>query len=239
MKALTKEVRFCADTTNGKTLSCKCWHLLVCHNYISESGCSCDDKCRYRHVEAEEKLSKKSKKGGVKGSVCDFRGIYTNGLCNLKILFRQNLVYGRREIGIISHRQLLQRSLAPKLEFGKARIIPKCASQERSPCAPKCEERSHEENLHQERCARRAAWDLAKNIYKLKNSDKAAFYLPGEVHGMSTLVTSKRPEGRASMHVTSKKELRSEEMGTVKRSRKPTEVLTATLTRRHKCSFMT
>ena len=34
--------------------------------------------------------------------------------------------------------------------------------QERSPCAPKLEETSHEETLHQERCARRVAWNLAK-----------------------------------------------------------------------------
>ena len=41
-------------------------------------------------------------------------------------------------------------------------IIQKCAPHERSPCAPKVGERSHEETLHQERCARKAVWDLAK-----------------------------------------------------------------------------
>ena len=92
-------------------------------------------------------------------------------------------------------------------------IIQKCAPHERSPCAPKFEERSHEETLHQERCARKAAWDFAKkNIYKLKNSDKATFYIPGEVKGMSTPRASKRPEerefvvdSRASTHMMSKK----------------------------------
>ena len=44
-------------------------------------------------------------------------------------------------------------------------------------------ERSHEETLHQEGCVRKAAWDLAKNIYKLKNSDKATFKIPGEFKG--------------------------------------------------------
>ena len=86
----------------------------------------------------------------------------------------------------------------------------------------------------QERCARKAAWDLARNIYKLKNSDKTTFYIPGEVNGMPAPTTSTRPEERefvvvsgASMHMMSKKELSSEEMGTVKRSRNPTVVLTA------------
>ena len=41
-------------------------------------------------------------------------------------------------------------------------IIRKCALHERSLCAPKFEERSYDETLTQERCARKAAWDLAK-----------------------------------------------------------------------------
>ena len=52
-----------------------------------------------------------------------------------------------------------------------------------------------------------------KNIYKLKNSEKASFYNTGEVKGMSTPVTSKRTEERefvvdsgALMHMMSKKE---------------------------------
>ena len=60
---------------------------------------------------------------------------------------------------------------------------------------------------------------------------KLRFYVPGEVKGMSASVASKRPEERefvvdsdsgASMHMMSKKELSSEEMGTGKRSRNPT-----------------
>ena len=49
--------------------SCNFWHPPVCLNYESESGCKYGDKCRFAHVEAEEKPSKKSKKGGAKGSV--------------------------------------------------------------------------------------------------------------------------------------------------------------------------
>ena len=71
MNALTKEFRFCADTKivffEKKTTSF--WHLPVCQNFRSESGCTYGDKCRLRHVEAEEKPSKKSKKGGAKGTV--------------------------------------------------------------------------------------------------------------------------------------------------------------------------
>ena len=66
--------------------------------------------------------------------------------------------------------------------------------------------------MNNERCARKAASELAKKNYKLKNSDKATFYIPGEVKAMPA-PTSKRPEERefvvdsgASMHMMSKKE---------------------------------
>ena len=47
----------------------------------------------------------------------------------------------------------------------------------RNPNAPKFEDRSQEETEWQERCAREAAWRLAKNILKLKEKNKAAFLL--------------------------------------------------------------
>ena len=99
--------------------------------------------------------------------------------------------------------------------------------------APKFEEGSHEETLIQERCARQAAWDLAKKITSSRIQTKLCFHVPGEVKAKQA-PTSKRPEERefvvdsgASMHMMSKKELSFEEMGTVKRSRNPIVVLTA------------
>ena len=107
-------------------------------------------------------------------------------------------------------------------------IIQKCEPHERSLCAPKFGESSHEETLHQERCARRAAWDLAKYIYKLKDADKATFYTPIEAKVMPALI-SKSPEERefivesgASMHMRSKKHSSSNELDTVQRYRNPT-----------------
>ena len=69
------------------------------------------------------------------------------------------------------------------------------------------EERSHKETLHQERCAREAAWDLAKNICKPNKLDKTTFYIPTE-KGMSA-PTSKRPEEREfNAHDEQKNKLR-------------------------------
>ena len=49
-----------------------------------------------------------------------------------------------------------------------------------NPNAPKFEDRSQEETEWQERCAREAAEKLAKNILKLKEKNKAAFFSPSE-----------------------------------------------------------
>ena len=57
--------------------------------------------------------------------------------------------------------------------LGKIQVKPR---HQRSPYAVKFEDRSHEETERQEGCAQSKAWDLAKNIYKLKANDKATFF---------------------------------------------------------------
>ena len=47
---------------------------------------------------------------------------------------------------------------------------------ERSPNAPKFEDRSREETEWQELGAREAAWKLAKNVFKLKEHERATFF---------------------------------------------------------------
>ena len=69
----------------------------------------------------------------------------------------------------LSHRQILQRHMAPNQNSGKkgsiAKYYPKkSAPLERSLCAPELKERSHEETLHQWRCARKAVWDMAQTF---------------------------------------------------------------------------
>ena len=152
-----------------------------------------------------------------------------------EILFHVNLeCLGSKHAVKLSKGTWLQIKIRER-EASSRGIIQKCAPHEHSLCAPKFEDRSHEETLIQERCARKAAWDLAKNIYKLKNSDKATFHLPGEVKGMSTPVTSKKPEEpriwsrfrSIDAHGEPQKNEAQKSYGTVKRSRAPTVVLTA------------
>ena len=83
---------------------------------------------------------------------------------------------------------------------------------ERSPNAPKFEDRSQEETEWQEQRAREAAWKLAKNVFQLKEHERAAFFSPSENRCLpaSTLKPEEREfvvDSGASMHMISKKGL--------------------------------
>ena len=97
----------------------------------------------------------------------------------------------------------------------------------------KFEDRSHEEAERQERCARSKAWNLAKNIYKLKENDKIAFYSLAEewvLPAASTKGSEEREfvvDSGASMHMVSKRDLNSAELETMRTSSGPMTVMTA------------
>ena len=93
-------------------------------------------------------------------------------------------------------------------------VIQKCEPHERNWCAPRFEERTPDDTLLNERCARRVPWDLAKIVYKRRKTDKTTFYSPIEARAMPA-PTSKLPD------------LSSDEMDTLRRSRMPTTVVTA------------
>ena len=77
-----------------------------------------------------------------------------------------------------------------------------------------------------------AAWKLAKNVFKLKEHQKEAFFSPSEnrCFPASTLKPEKREfvvDSGASMHMISKKDLSNAEMDTLTMSCRPTIVITA------------
>ena len=86
----------------------------------------------------------------------------------------------------------------------------------------------------QELGAREAAWRLAKNVFKLKEHERATFFSSPEnrcLPAPSTLKPEEREfvvDSGASMHMISrKKDLNSAELETVTTSRSPTTVFTA------------
>ena len=103
---------------------------------------------------------------------------------------------------------------------------------QRSPNAPKFEDRSQEETEWQEQGAGEAAWKLAKNVFKLKEHERAAFFSSPENRCLPA--SNLKPEERefvvdsgASMHMISKKDLSDAEMDTLTKSCSPTIVITA------------
>ena len=83
---------------------------------------------------------------------------------------------------------------------------------QRNSNAPKFEGRSQEVTEWQEQGAREAAWKLAKNVFKIKEHERAAFFSLSENRCLpaSTLKPEEREvvvDSGASMHVISKKDL--------------------------------
>ena len=104
---------------------------------------------------------------------------------------------------------------------------------QRNPNATKFVDRSQEETEWQEQGAREAAWKLAKNVLKLKEHERAAFFSPSENRCLPA-PSNLKPEERefvvdsgASMHMISTKDLSKAEMDTLTKSCSPTIVITA------------
>ena len=112
----------------------------------------------------------------------------------------------------------------PKFETKVLRLV-FCPGEphERSPNAPKFEDRSQEETEWQELGAREAAWKLANNVFKLKEHERAAFFSSPENRCLpaSTLKLEEREivvDSGASLHMISKKDLSKAEMDTLTKS---------------------
>ena len=104
---------------------------------------------------------------------------------------------------------------------------------QRSLYVVKIEESSQEESERQERCARGDAWKLAKNIYKLKETEKATFHSPSDEWVLPAAFALKPEEQEfvvdsgASMYIICRKDFNSAELETVRASKCPTTVVTA------------
>ena len=212
--------------------------LPVCHSY--KSGNRCIYGHRSRHADGEEKPSKRSKKESAQGAVAILRQNKVQGCVSQNSDPRKSILRKARDVR-------LNASVGHTIKFSgrtwyeirirertgpSRRVIQESEPHERNPCAPRFEERTPEETSRQEDCARKAAWDLARQIYKLRAEDDATFY--SLVETKPAVLVSRNTEERmfvvdsgASMHTLSKKDLSSDEMDTLRRSRNPTTVMTA------------
>ena len=132
----------------------------------AESGCNFGDQCLFRHTQADGQPSTKSKESGGKGSVALLKESIQLGCVSQDCPPRKSTL---REVGKMgsNHTVRFSKGSWNQVKHRESKgpsqgVMPKCEPQDRNPCAPKFEDRTRQETLQQERCARREAWDLAK-----------------------------------------------------------------------------
>ena len=200
----------CKDYLKGTctTPFCEKWHPPECSFYKSENGCKFGEKCSYAHRQVDEQPSKTSKKNGDKSAVamlkitrqlgCVFQDMEQPKSSSILRKILKPIRCVRFTKAVVRHADI--RDQNPSLGM----ICPGDPHQ-RNPNAPKFEDRSQEETEWQERCAREAAWKLAKSVLKSKEK-KAAFFSPSEnwcLPAPSTLEPEEREfvvDSGASMH---------------------------------------
>ena len=106
------------------------------------------------------------------------------------------------------------------------------APHERSPNAPKFEDRSLRRQSGKSKVPAKQRGSWPKNVFKLEEQERAAFLSPSENRCLpaSTLKPEEREfvvDSGASMHMISKKDLSNAEMDTLTKSFSPTIVITA------------
>ena len=167
-------------------------------NYKSESGCKCGDCCHFRHTEACGQPVK-SKNSGGKGSVALLTEC-SIGMCSQDSFERKSILRENEKLKSNYTTKFSKTTMChAKIRETKGpsqRFIQKCEPQERVPWAPKFEERTQNEILRQERWARKAPWNLAKDFSKLKKESQGYVLLscqslgnPGTLFDKSTRAT--------------------------------------------------
>ena len=164
---------------------CDYWHPPKCQFFRFESGCKFGDKCSLAHRQVEEQPNRRPKKGGDKRVVAILKDARQLGCVFQDTEPPESLLISRKSTKVLGSIRRLRCTKATQRHANirenkgpsLGQIHVKVPLQ-RSPNATKFEDRSQEETERQERCARGHAWRLAKNILKLKQTDKAIFFSP-------------------------------------------------------------
>ena len=219
--------------------------------FKTETGCKAGDKCLFPHHKVDEPTEQKAEKSDnshqkrERRQECSGYWERRQECCvsqDSESLESERGKQSRRTpmqkvLGSIRRTRFTQSTLRQaSLRENKGPSLGKIQVKhphQRSPHGMKFEEWSQEETDRQQRCARSKAWNLAKNIYKLKEKDKATFYSLAE-EWVLPVAETKEPEKRefvvdsgASMHMVSKRNLNAAELETVRTSRSSTTVMTA------------
>ena len=229
----------CRDYFKGTCTNsfCEMWHPPECLFHKSKSGCRLREKRSYAHRHVDEQPSKRYKKNGDKSAVAMLKKHEPYDRTRRPVVCDSS---NARQLGSVfqdmeppKSSSILRKSSdirkpTRRVKFTKAvarhadirdqnpslGMICPGEPHQRSPTAPKFEDRSQEETEWQEQGAREAAWKLAKSVLKFKEKNKAAFFSLSE--NRCLLASNPKLEERdfvvdsgESMHMISKKDLNS------------------------------
>ena len=176
----------CKDHLKGTctTPFCEKWDLPECLFYKSENGCRLGEKCSYAHRQVDEQSSKRFFKNGDKSSVAMLKstrqlGCVFQDMEPPKSIFRKSTNI-QKQIQRVKFTKAIARHTKIRDHNPSLGMICPGDPHQRNPNASKFEDRSQEETEWQERCAREAAWRLAKSVLKLKEHERATFFSPSE-----------------------------------------------------------
>ena len=195
--------------------------LQCVRNYQSKTGCEFDEKCSFLHRNgqtAEE--SKERWRKRVSGPCSDAEPPETNSISRKDT----NSLRKRRRVGFTSKTlQSTKKKTGRKPSLG---VVQPTHPHERSFFAPKYEERCQEDTLTNERCARREAWDMSNNVYKLKRNldeNRTTFLPPSEVSSCAIITKTRGKRfvinSGLSAHMLSRKDSNAAELETVRVSK--------------------
>ena len=166
---------------------------MECYCYLRNIQSVCSRTTRLKNNQEKRRKRAYNSQNGKKRRqrCCSYENFTTIGLCLARL--RAIMTSKRREVSVKPRQKVLgsirrlrftQSTLRQAVirenegtSLGKTQVK---NLHQRSPHAMKFEDRSHEETERQQRCARSKAWNLAKNIYKLKEKDQVTFYSPAE-----------------------------------------------------------
>ena len=237
-----KKIRIlCKFLAKCKIPSRSYWHPPVCHTHTSHSGCKYGEKCQFRHNNAEETPSKKSKKGSAKGSVALLKKSPNCGCASQDSYPKKSILQKVRKKGSnasAGHTVKFSGGTWHQIKIRERKgpprgTIQKCEPHERNPCAPRFEERSHEGHNKARELGPQSSVGLGeKHFTSSKIRTRPRFCSPVEVE--APVLFQKSLDERvlvvdsgASLHMLSKRDLRPVEMDTLRPFRTPTTVVTA------------
>ena len=138
---------------------------------------SVTDQCHDRSVKPDKRSDKKLGQNSSKRQTSDARqlGCVFQDMTPPKSILRKSTDMPKT-IQRVKFKKAIARHTKIRDQNPSLGYICPGEPHERSPNAPKFEDRSQEETEWQEQGAREAAWKLAKNVFKFKEHQRATFF---------------------------------------------------------------